>query len=96
MPLLFPRPAPLCKNQSLRVQRASEQACELERLVAFRTGRQQTRTLQGIRCTDFQLNSVSRTLHFFVHHPTGISEPKGGQKCPSFRDSRMDRFIPAV
>jgi len=70
-PHSLPRPAPLGKYGAPRVDGALQQAGELERFVAFRAGRQQTRALQCIGCEDFLVYSVWRRLGFFVHRLAG-------------------------
>jgi hypothetical protein len=45
-PHLLPRPAALCKHQSARIGRTAKLACQFERIVAFRTRRQQAGKLQ--------------------------------------------------
>jgi hypothetical protein len=45
---LLPRPASLCKNQSLAVGGSAEQARLLERLGPLRSGRHLTRLLKGV------------------------------------------------
>jgi hypothetical protein len=81
-PHSLPRPAALGKNRTPRVDGALQQAGELERFVAFRAGRQQTRALQCIGCEDFLVYPVWRRLGFFVHRLAGyvIQHTKGQQK----------------
>lgn len=78
----LPRSAPLGKHRTPRVGGAPQQAGALERLVALRAGRQQTRTLQRIRGKDFLIDPVWRRLRFF--HRRFITLPrhaKGQQRC---------------
>lgn len=61
------RPAPLCKNESLRIGRATKQACELERLVTFGPRGQQACLFKCVCRADFPVDPVGPVRYFFVH-----------------------------
>ena len=63
----LPRPAPFGKDGATRVGTAPQQAGELQRLIALRTGRQQACALQRIVGKDFLIAPVRRPLGFFHH-----------------------------
>ena len=94
----LPRPAALCKDDTLRIGRATKQACKLERLVTFRARGQQAGLLQRVCRANFPVDPVGRVLCFFVHD--GLlrlpipGKPK--QNCRPQIDSNEDSVIPGI
>src|SRR5260370_42245365 len=72
---LLSRPAPLCKCQSPRIGRAPKLACQFEGLVTFRTWRQQSGKLHGVRCEVVPIKPVRRALVFFAHRAAEFPLP---------------------
>ena len=66
-PCSLARPAPLGKHRTAGVDRTPQQARALERLIAFRTRRQQACPLQRICREDILIDVVWRPLRFFHH-----------------------------
>lgn len=95
---MFPRPAPLCKDEAVCVGRPTQQACEFERFVAFRARGQKAGLLQRVRRADFPVNSVGCPLRFLTHDFDSYddqAQQKPANRRP-FIDSNGNSLIPCI